>query len=380
MAIKYPCGICSKSVKENQKALQCDICDKWIHLKCNLLNLSTYEKLKHDPNPWFCLNCTKLIFPYHELTNLKLTHVLENKNIPNKGILEYPDNFKKLLKNLNSITSTAGNCCYYDVVDFNNSLTNMSDIIFHLNISSLPSHIDDLKTLINSVKKSPLIIGISESNLYKSDSSITNVDLDGFSYIHTPTESKKGGSLLYINNSVNFKARNDLTIYKPKELESIFIEIINTKQTNLIIGSIYRHPSMSLTEFNVDYLNPLLEKMGLENKNHLLMGDFNADLIHYSDTVEISTFVDTMTSSSLFPLITQPTRVTNHSKTLIDNIFVNFHSPDITSGNLTVSISDHLVQFMTLPLEKKIREMNVKLKNAVLKISMIKILFKTFLI
>ena len=46
------------------------------------------------------------------------------------------------------------------------------------------------------------------------------------------------------------------------------------------------------------------------------------------------------------PHIVQPTRITSHSKTLIDNIFSSYISQDIVSGNLTATISDHLAQFL----------------------------------
>ena len=48
------------------------------------------------------------------------------------------------------------------------------------------------------------------------------------------------------------------------------------------------------------------------------------------------------------PLILQQTRITSHSNTLIDNIFSNI-DPDIISGNLTATISDHLPQFAIIP-------------------------------
>ena len=54
-------------------------------------------------------------------------------------------------------------------------------------------------------------------------------------------------------------------------------------------------------------------------------------------------------SNSLIPLILQPIRITSHSNTLIDNIFSNVIDPDIISGNLTVTISDHLPQFSIIP-------------------------------
>ena len=45
----------------------------------------------------------------------------------------------------------------------------------------------------------------------------------------------------------------------------------------------------------------------------------------------------------------QPTRITSNSNTLIDNIFSNNINPDIISGNLAVTISDHLPQFAIVP-------------------------------
>ena len=40
-----------------------------------------------------------------------------------------------------------------------------------------------------------------------------------------------------------------LTFIKTKELESLFIEIINDKESNDIVGVIYRHPCMNEGEF-----------------------------------------------------------------------------------------------------------------------------------
>ena len=69
-----------------------------------------------------------------------------------------------------------------------------------------------------------------------------------------------GGTLLYINNKLSYKLRQDLCIYKSSELESTFIEIKNPKKTNIIIGCIYRHPTMNLNEFKDKHLNILLQK------------------------------------------------------------------------------------------------------------------------
>ena len=41
-----------------------------------------------------------------------------------------------------------------------------------------------------------------------------------------------------------------LSIYKSCELELTFIEIYTPKETNIVIGCIYKHPNMNLDEFN----------------------------------------------------------------------------------------------------------------------------------
>ena len=104
---------------------------------------------------------------------------------------------------------------------------------------------------------------------------------------------------------------------------------------------------MNINEFNTNYLNPLLQKISTENKNLVLMGDFNINLLNAEHDVNISNFVDILSSYSLLPHINLPTRITQHSKTLIDNIFSNLNS-DFFSGNILAGISDHLPQFLLI--------------------------------
>ena len=61
-------------------------------------------------------------------------------------------------------------------------------------------------------------------------------------------------------------------------MESTFIEIINPKKSNIIIGCIYRHPDMDPNDFNNDYLNHLLAKLSKEKKTVFILGDYNVDL------------------------------------------------------------------------------------------------------
>ena len=96
-------------------------------------------------------------------------------------------------------------------------------------------------------------------------------------------------------------------------------------------------------------LNKLLENIFKEQKSISLLGDFNVNLLNYYEDNETNKFLDSLASNSFIPLVLQPTRITSHSNTLIDNIFSNVIDPDIISGNLTATISDHLPQFAIIP-------------------------------
>ena len=105
---------------------------------------------------------------------------------------------------------------------------------------------------------------------------------------------------------------------------------------------------MDVIEFN-NNLNQMLEKVSKEQKQTFLLGDFNINLLNYNVHHPTNDFLDSLASNSIIPYILQPARLTNHSKTHIDNIFSNILSCEIVSGNLTATISDHLPQFLFAP-------------------------------
>ena len=59
---------------------------------------------------------------------------------------------------------------------------------------------------------------------------------------------------------------------------------------------------MDENEFNTDYLEPLMEKLGTENKTVFLLGDFNYDLLKIDNDANIKTFFDTITSNLFVPI------------------------------------------------------------------------------
>ena len=53
------------------------------------------------------------------------------------------------------------------------------------------------------------------------------------------------------------------------------------------------------------------------------MGDFNINLLNFEDCQTTEEFINTIVSYDFLPHILQPTRITDHTATLIDNIFFN---------------------------------------------------------
>ena len=72
-----------------------------------------------------------------------------------------------------------------------------------------------------------------------------SINLKNYNFEYTPAESTAGGTMLFIANHLADKLRHGLKIYENNELESIFIKLINSKKKqNVLIGCIYRHPSI----------------------------------------------------------------------------------------------------------------------------------------
>ena len=119
------------------------------------------------------------------------------------------------------------------------------------------------------------------------------------------------------------------------------------KWLNLKIKSLNenRNVEYKWTRIEIWYISAgILERVSKEQKWVNLLDDFNVNLLNYNDE-----FLDSLASSSYIPYILQPTRITDHSETLIGNIFSNVISADTISGNLTATISDHLPQSMIVP-------------------------------
>ena len=73
-SINFPCTVCGENVNDNDRAIQCDLCNYWIHNNCNNLNY-IYCKFPQNPNdPWYCILCFSQVFPFSSMKS--------DKNLP----------------------------------------------------------------------------------------------------------------------------------------------------------------------------------------------------------------------------------------------------------------------------------------------------------
>ena len=175
---------------------------------------------------------------------------------------------------------------------------------------------------------------------------LKNVTLNGYVLHSQHSSSSAGGVALYVKENYQHMIRDDISTCED-EFETIWIEIKNSESQNVLCGCAYRHPNTNVDKFN-DYINQTMEKIPKENKLIFLIGDFNINLLNYESHGETNDFINTMISHYLLPHILHPTRVTDHSATVIDNIFSNNTSYETTSGNIITQISDHFPQFLIL--------------------------------
>ena len=121
----------------------------------------------------------------------------------------------------------------------------------------------------------------------------------------------------------------------------------------------HRHPHGDLDSFMI-HINTVIEKIHHENNYYVILRDFNLDLLKFETHSGTNDFLNILVSSYFHPQILQPTRITDHSATLIDNIFFNSLEHFTISGNLIYDLTDHLPNFLVVSKFSSLPE-NVKI-------------------
>ena len=247
---------------------------------------------------------------------------------------------------------------YFNNNDFRDTIGRVNGklTILNLNCACLNTKFDKLKLFLSMCNNHfyPIsIITLQETHI-TSLTDISQFDLPDYTLIHDNARINSfGGVAIYLHNSFAF-TRLPVDVFKQNSrvYESIILEIHpnNSKYQKYVVGSIYRRPSNivgDLTDF-INEFSEVLNNIHNISKQSYLMGDYNIDLLSLNSNIHYNTFYENATAQGFFPKITRPTRLSDESNTLIDNIFTNNLEKSHTSGILTHPISDHLMTFCIL--------------------------------
>ena len=146
-----------------------------------------------------------------------------------------------------------------------------------------------------------------------------------------------GGVCTYLRTNLNYRIRNDLN---NDLLECLFVEISKPHSTPFVVGTWYRPLSSPLNLYSE--FQKVIPKIDTENKELYLLGDLSE-----ANAYNSSYLTNIFDIYGLSQLITEPTRVTLVSKTLIDLCITNSQEKVTNSGVIHLGISDHSLVFLT---------------------------------
>ncbi len=271
-------------------------------MKCTILKRSELP----PADEWMCQKCSTQNLPFSNITNddfLLTMHGLDAKsadflkNVTSFSIQSLIEQLPGQKFDTDEFISDRVESKYYTPAEFiSTKLPKTSFTMVHLNIASLQGHIDELRSLLTLLNHPFDVIGITETRLYD-ESPLTEIQIDGFDFFHTPTSTQCGGAAIYVKKTHDYDLLKKYSASHHDIYESVFIEITNTSKKNLIIGCIYRHHT-PISDFISTYLDPTLKIITKSKKTCALLGDFNADLIKYGQKADVSSFYDFISTHS----------------------------------------------------------------------------------
>lgn len=212
--------------------------------------------------------------------------------------------------------------------------------IVHQNIRSMRRNFDSFVSEISAWPSYPDIIILSEIWVKKEEALF--YDIEGFELFLNANENYRAGGI------VIFVKRDRVTITGQEipEIQAADTIRISFKfcKREFNILAVYRLHKFPINLFNTELQNYLskLEKSKLLT-NFMLIGDTNVDILNI-ENYDVDNFKIIMASFGFESLVNEYTRVTDTTKTCIDNVYVRVISReevDCEAEVLKTDITDH---------------------------------------
>ena len=204
-----------------------------------------------------------------------------------------------------------------------------------LNINSLLAHIEELRVLL-----ADLSIDVLAINETKLDSTVNDneVYIPGYEIIRRDRYLKGrsgGGVCLYVPSTINYSIRSDLST----ELETVTIEIRKPRSKPFVVSTWYRPPNSLVDIFR--FFEAFIGELDSENMEYWVLGDLNCNINAHKPDNDTKSLLNIANVYGMHQLISESTRITDKSSSLIDVIFMNCPETVVCSGVSHIGISDH---------------------------------------
>src|SRR6218665_2648703 len=209
--------------------------------------------------------------------------------------------------------------------------------ILHINGRSILSKMQEFQLLVVNIPVSFVALTETWTNKNTED----QLKLKKYTAVYSSREDRIGGGVaIMVRENIKYWPLDLGISPKHNTYESIFIQVQQIRGPALVIGVIYRPPGQSLSDFN-DEISILVSVLSKSKRNLILVGDFNIDLLKISTNGPTQTFMNILTAEFIAPVINCPTRITEFTATLIDNIFTNIVQDVIDPFVIVSDLSDH---------------------------------------
>ena len=373
------CGICKKLILSHASFLCCSCCTLKFHVLC-IPNLCKNDNVcrEKDSLIWYCTLCIADSLPFthiddddeffNAIVELRVTKQSLSLDDLNELLFNpfemFDDNRNSIgydcdpdLNFYNSMINTNLNCDYFLEDSFNDRckqlcISNKNFSIIHVNIRSMMKNFDNLREYLDNFSVNFGVLGITETWL--NNDTVNLIDLPGYHHVSNHRTSKKGGGVSFlIRNDISYSVLDEL------KLSNEYIECLFIETPKEVIGVVYRPPNTNIQKFN-DHIESIFHDIKQIPKRSYIVGDFNINLLNAESNLLTSSFLDLIFSLNYMPLINKPTRVTNSTATIIDNIFSNnYQNTESFNGILVSDISDHYPVFHICLEPNTVKKMNI---------------------
>ena len=182
-------------------------------------------------------------------------------------------------------------------------------------------------------------------NETKLDAKIDDDDIyiTGYTSCRRDRDRYGGGVIIYVADSLESYPIDE---FYNKDIEALWTKICLRRSKPLVIGTIYRPPGkgkdlVKMGEI-MSYMSEIKSKLDVNQEVHIC-GDFNCNML--KRTGLSSSIHNICNLIGATQLVTEPTRVTQTSSTLIDLLSTTKEEKIAESGVIHASISDHSIVY-----------------------------------